>query len=271
MMRLVHQPPRGILRPEAIADKFELGRYAPAPEHAWFVEHYWTVRWDLRGQPPYLSETLPYPVVHLVVDEAAAQLWGVVKTRFGYLLEDQGGVFGIKFRPGGIKPLVPGSVARLTSRVVDAGAALGPEWEQLARRIRAAGDDAARTAVADQGLRALAPPHDPNVDLVNRVVERIVADRSLTRVETIAADLGCSVRSLQRLFSTYVGVGPKWVIGRYRLHEAADLLTTQPDADLLTLALNLGYFDQAHFIKDFKAIVGEPPGEYARRAGQAVS
>ena len=51
---------------------------------------------------------------------------------------------------------------------------------------------------------------------------------------------------------------------RYRLHEAVERMTSGEAVDLPRLALDLGYFDQAHFIKDFKAMVGRAPGEYAR-------
>lgn len=71
----------------------------------------------------------------------------------------------------------------------------------------------------------------------------------------------------ERIFSQYVGVSPKWVIKRYRLHEAAEQLADDEAIDWPTLALDLGYFDQAHFIKDSKAIVGSAPAEYAKKSG----
>jgi AraC-like DNA-binding protein len=71
---------------------------------------------------------------------------------------------------------------------------------------------------------------------------------------------------INKLFNEYVGVGPKWVVKRYRLQEAADQLAGGEDADLPQLALDLGYFDQPHFIKDFKSIVGKTPTEYSRKA-----
>jgi AraC-like DNA-binding protein len=54
---------------------------------------------------------------------------------------------------------------------------------------------------------------------------------------------------------------------RYRLQEAADQLACREIVNLPQMALDLGYFDQAHFIKDFKMIVGRTPAEYARSAG----
>jgi len=73
---------------------------------------------------------------------------------------------------------------------------------------------------------------------------------------------------LQRLFSQYVGVSPKWVIQRYRLHEVAERLADDKAVDCTEMALDLVYFDQAHFIKDFKAIVGWTPAEYAKRVAE---
>jgi AraC-like DNA-binding protein len=73
------------------------------------------------------------------------------------------------------------------------------------------------------------------------------------------------VRRLQRLFADYVGVGPKWVIRRYRLHEITERMAAGGRIDWLRLALQLGYADQAHLSRDFTAIVGETPTRYAQR------
>ncbi len=64
-------------------------------------------------------------------------------------------------------------------------------------------------------------------------------------------------------------MSPKWVIQRYRLHEAAEQLAAGEPVSQPGLALSLGYSDQAHFVRDFKAIVGVTPGAYARAARPA--
>jgi AraC-like DNA-binding protein len=106
---------------------------------------------------------------------------------------------------------------------------------------------------------------------VNLVVEQIASDRTITRVAQVAERIGLSQRTLQRLFSQYVGVSPKWVIRRYRLLEAADHLAHHADADLPDLAQTLGYFDQAHFINDFRATIGSTPTEYVQRQKVAAA
>ena len=97
------------------------------------------------------------------------------------------------------------------------------------------------------------------------VVRDIQDDPALTSVELAARRHAMSVRSLQRLFRRYVGVGPKWVLQRARLHDAVDRIDTGRASDLASLAVELGWFDQAHFTRDFSALVGQSPAAYAAR------
>jgi len=71
-------------------------------------------------------------------------------------------------------------------------------------------------------------------------------------------------RSLQLLFNDYVGISPKWVILRYRLHELIERCHSGAPLDWSQLAVDLGYFDQAHLINDFKSVVGYTPTEYKK-------
>jgi transcriptional regulator GlxA family with amidase domain len=89
------------------------------------------------------------------------------------------------------------------------------------------------------------------------------------RVDQVASLGGLSVRSLQRLFAAYVGVSPKAVLARYRLQDAAAAIDAGEVDDLADLAASLGWFDQAHFSRDFRAVVGVTPSSYLQRARQA--
>jgi AraC-like DNA-binding protein len=95
------------------------------------------------------------------------------------------------------------------------------------------------------------------------IVARIAANPHVTQVRALAYDLG--VRALQRLFADYVGISPKWVIRRYRLHEVTERLAHGGFIDWAELAAELGYADQAHLTRDFKDIFGESPTRYAER------
>jgi AraC-like DNA-binding protein len=123
---------------------------------------------------------------------------------------------------------------------------------------------------AEQFLRHRLPERDENVDLINRIADQIIVDRTILKVDALVDRFNLGKRTLQRIFSQYVGVSPKWVIKRYRLQEAAEQLAGGAIGCWPKMALDLGYFDQAHFIKDFKMIVGRTPAEYARNVGAGV-
>lgn len=264
-------PARGILRRSAEdgAEPHHYARLVPPEDLAPFVEHFWTVRWDRRGLPPFLAETLPHPSVHVVLERGASAVGGPSRKRFSRELEGQGEVFAIKFRPGGFRPFVSGSIARFTDRVVPL-AELGGDWAGLERRVLPRRGDQARAVACAAFLRERQPEPDPRGARVQAIADRILADRTLVRVSDLAVQVRMSERELQRLFREYVGVSAKWVIQRYRLHEALERIE-RDGTGLANLAADLGYTDQAHFSRDFRALVGVTPGAYALRFGSRRS
>lgn len=257
--------PRGILHVTPRDQPFQLARYLPAPDLSFFIEHYWTVAWDLRGQDAHIQETLPYPSVHLVIERGASKVYGVQTGKFTRLLEDQGRVFGIKFKPGGFYPFANVPVSRFTNTTMTLWDALGVESAPLEDAILSRDDEGAMLALAENFLRERLPEQDTRVTLINDIVEWVSAHREITKVDDIASQFHLNKRAIQRLFRQYVGVSPKWVIQRFRLHEVAERLARGEGVDWPTIVAELGYSDQAHFTKDFKAIVGKTPAAYAKR------
>jgi AraC-like DNA-binding protein len=255
---------RGILNLQA-GKKFRLNRLLPAPELRASIEHYWIVEWDLRGQPPFVSETLPHPSVHVVLEPGASHIVGVMEGKFSRTLMDEGRVFGIKFRPGGFHGLLGAPVLTLSNGNWPLTKVFASDVTAFEAELLAMQGDESRAALANSYLAPRVPALDADALHAQRIVTEIMEDRAILKVEDVARRHGLSVRTLQRLFQRYVGVSPKWVIQRYRLHEAAEQLAAGTVTAGPELALDLGYFDQAHFIRDFKAVVGVAPAEYAQR------
>jgi AraC-like DNA-binding protein len=227
------------------------------------VERFWSISWDLQGQPPQTGETLPHPSVYLVIEEGRSGLAGVNTKRFIRILEGRGRVYGVKFHPGCFRPFWNAPAQTLTDQVVPLSAAFGREGTDLEATVLHSGEDVTgAVALLETFLLDRLPPPDAKAQLARALVARILEDRSLTQAEAVAREAGMSLRSLQRLFQEYVGVSPKWVIQRYRLHDAMERLEGPRPVDLPALALSLGFFDQAHFIRVFKAFLGRTPTGY---------
>jgi AraC-like DNA-binding protein len=257
---------KGILNPHIAGQKFQLTRYTPSPDLAYFVEWYWIIHWDLRGQEPHTQDVLPYPSVNFAVEANQSGVFGVVTGKFTRTLVNSGRVVAAKFRPAGFIPFVQSPISQFTNKVTPIISVFGNQGDALERSILATEQDADALAQMEYFLHERMPQRDPNIAVVNEMIDCIIQDRTITRVDELVKHISMNKRALQRLFNQYVGISPKWVIQRYRLQDAADQLIKDEATDCTDMALRLGYFDLAHFIKDFKTIVGLPPAEYARRA-----
>ena len=258
---------RGVLRPDLAATHFRLDRHAPSDALAPFVDYYWIPRWDLRGKPPYEQTILPHPNVHLVFEASGAGIFGVDRRLFTRSLSGLGLAFGIRFTAGGFRPFWQAPISQLTDRVVPAARLFGPRAEKTRQAIigdsNFDADDGQMIASAEALLHSVLPERDPLAEQAAALVSRITDDPGLRRVDQLSAESGMTARSLQRLFADYVGVSPKWVMRRARLHEAAERADSGEPVDWACLASDLGYADQAHLTRDFTMTIGVPPSRYA--------
>jgi AraC-like DNA-binding protein len=255
---------KGVLHAAAAASRFTLSRHQPPADLAPFLDYFWVVRWDLRGQPAHEQRILPHPNVNLVFEADGPAVHGVDHSVFARQLTGAGRVIGIRFRPGGFRPFYGRAVSRLNDRVIPAREMFGPQAD--AECAAALGPDAGdddMAAAAVRLLRGFGAAPDPVAVQVAEIAGRIAADPGLRRVAALAGELGLPERRLQRLFTEYVGVSPKWVMRRARLHEAARRADEGEAVDWATLALDLGYADQAHLTRDFTATLGVSPARYA--------
>jgi AraC-like DNA-binding protein len=276
-VRAVTDDTRGIVRPGAGFERFRLTRHEPSPELAWAVDRYWVVRWDV-GDEPYEQKVVPHPACHLVFEGGRAEIEAISRDEFVRRLEGRGQVLGVKFRPAGFRPFLGRPVSTIAGRrlpAADVPAFEGTDvdsgtgvWSDLAEALHEAPDIDVLAGDVDAALRALAVEPDPMTATTNGIVDHIAQDRTVVRVDELSRRLDIGTRRLQRLFADHVGLGPKWVINRCRILEAAELAATASATDTpldwAGLAAELGYSDQAHLVRDFTAAVGIPPDRYTR-------
>ncbi|XDD54593.1 DUF6597 domain-containing transcriptional factor [Leptospira sp. WS4.C2] len=258
------KPTRGVLRQTKANLVAKHNRFFANTKLDFFIEHFWTVSWDLTGKEPYLAETLPYPSIHIVFEKGNSKIFGVTKGRFSILLEGKGSVFGIKFRPGGFYPFFQKNISTLTNKTIPISELTKSEILPLENEIFQKEDEESRIKIIETWLENILPESDPKIPLINSVIDKIKEDRSIQSVDQISKLFSINLRSLQRLFREYVGVSPKWVIQRFRIQEVAERIEKEKSIHYAEMALELGYYDQAHFIKDFKNTIGLSPEEYLK-------
>ena len=256
--------PQAIVRPKAAQRALDIRRIRPRDSLRPYVDYLWLVRWHT--DEPHRQQVVPQPRIHLAAEDGRLLVHGVNRAPFFRTLHGDGHVLGASFHAGGFRPLLRSSVGALAGRVVPAGEVLGADDAPVAERVLASADTDVIVAAFEGYLERLAPEPDPVAAEVTRLVSYAERTPSLTRADDLAVHAGVSLRTLQRQFTEYVGIGPKWVIQRFRLLDAQ--AAHGGDAvDWAALAADLGFSDQAHLTRLFTRVVGTPPASYANDPG----
>ncbi|ACL63932.1 transcriptional regulator, AraC family [Anaeromyxobacter dehalogenans 2CP-1] len=170
-----------------------------------------------------------------------------------------GGLVVAKLREDGAARLMGVPVNELYGAVLPADA-LAPRAavDRATAQVAEATTDEARVAAAEAFLLAVgrrAPDR-----LVGAAVQAIRARRGCLRIAGLARQLGVGQDALEKRFLGVVGTSPKQLASLLRLHHAVELHLG--GASLSSAPYQAGYYDQSHFIREFRAVTGEPPGRY---------
>lgn len=170
------------------------------------------------------------------------------------------GCFGIRFRPGGAWPFLACPADELTGQILDFSLLRGREARDLAQRIADSRAWESRCEIARQWLVArLNGTADHTVDAA---VEAIRSAHGAVSVSSLAQQFGLSRRSLERRFRRQVGLLPKQLARVLRFQKAVQMREQAPAGGWPAIALECGYYDQAHLIRDFREFSGQTPAAF---------
>ena len=131
--------------------------------------------------------------------------------------------------------------------------------DRVSSQVAEAGTDALRLGLIEQFLLARLRPRGPDA-LVAAAVEAIHAARGSVRIGALARQLHLSQDAFEKRFRAQVGSTPKQLASLVRVRHA--MASYRPGSSLSRLALDAGYFDQSHFIREFRAVTGEAPRRF---------
>lgn len=210
------------------------------------------------------EQVLQYPSCLVVISSTYARFYGVVPGRSQVELAGKGWAVGVTLQPGA-GPTVFGEddVSHLSDTHVDLSSVtsmdpgVGGVRTTMSENPTAPEAHRAAISILEELLDGLSPVGDEG-RRVTRWVHRVESDPDLRTVTELATYARVSERQLQRVVRRYLGLTPKWLIQRRRLHEATDRLK-HGAMSLADLAAELGYTDQAHFTRDFRRVTGYSP------------
>jgi AraC-like DNA-binding protein len=265
-------------------------RYRPGEPLRRYVA--WYTGYRQRGIPPARHRGLPSPYLTMIVtlDEPlsieAHPDPGQPPGEFGALLgglhsapaliRHDGAQSGIQLalKPPGVRALLGLPACQLADLDVPAEAVLGGVCAELRERVRGASGWPERFAVLDEILlRQLLAGRDAAVAVAPEVLwswRQLLQAGGAVRVADLAAGTGWSGRHLASRFRAEIGLTPKAAArvirfdrARRRLAEHAGTGAYQDGGyQLAGLAADMGYFDQAHLAREFRALAGVPPSQW---------
>jgi len=250
----------------------------PAPPLDRFIDDIYC----LTGVPRYRRMNVPpMPSGHLFINLGEpARLWdsdssvppavfsdgwfmGVWTRRFFYEYPARVRLVGVHFKPWGMSPFTGLPATELRDRWVPVNAVWRRSLDRIRNRVGDIASPSEALRVLEEELRsrfAEAPPR--GLDLVRHTGGRMEAWHGAVPVGALADDAGVSGNHLARQFKSHVGVTPKRMARIYRFSRLIVSVDAQHPVDWPDLAHTAGYFDQAHFSKEFKDFTGHTPTEY---------
>jgi AraC-like DNA-binding protein len=177
---------------------------------------------------------------------------------------DNHAVLLVAFTPAGAAAFVPASLQELAGTTTDLSSILGrpAEIDRLHEQLCESGNHERRVELLEEFMLERLANAEPD-PLVKAAVARLESDAGGSRIDELARYVGLSQSALERRFRRIVGISPKKFASILRLQRAVQLRAG--GADLTAVAHGAGYFDQSHFINDFRRATGSSPEAFFER------
>ena len=174
-------------------------------------------------------------------------------------------IIGVHFKPGGAFPFLGLPAGELVNTHVDLETIWGVSASSLRSRLCEARTSAERfQLLQDALLRRLCHGVEQHY-AVSTALEMFWKNQGRPTVRETAKYLGLSQRRFIQVFSAEVGMTPKLFSRIRRFQQGRRLIQNNPTPNWAALALDLGYFDQSHLIREFQEFAGFSPADYLHR------
>ncbi len=251
--------------------------YTPAPELQSLVKCFWTLEED-RRDPPVKQRVVPDGCMEMIFHygdpfrqyfengESLLQprsfVFGQIKSYIEIAPTGISGIIAARFLPDGLTPFLEIPVAVLENRAVSIAEVFGDKGEELEKKIITATTTLARIKHIETFL--VSRWREPNtIDvIIKNCVDIIMRSQGQVPLTELAEMMSINRRNMERKFASLIGLSPKQLARVVRLQTTIKMLEQKHFTSLTSLAYENGYYDQAHFIKDFKEFTRISPKSF---------
>jgi len=175
-------------------------------------------------------------------------------------------VIGIRFLPAGARAFLSIPLNELKSELLPSADIPLSGQEELYQKLAEASSYSEKTSLIETWLYNIIKPESNALHVINAALDIVNRHHGDVSIAEVANRLDLNQRRLERLFNDQVGLTAKEYARNKRIKQARFFLKQHPELSLAEVAYDLGFYDQAHFSKQFKKVVGLSPKVYATKS-----
>ncbi len=249
-------------------------QFEPSREVSSFIECYWVVENKCTDicREKIIPDGFPEVIFHykapyrINIDgnwqtQSKNLMAGQLRNHFFLENTGESGMVGIKFKQTGLTRLFDLHMKELTDKVVPLASKVGDQLNDVITLVGKDIDPDEKILEVDKWLVNFTKSHRFNDVFTERVVNFIIDRKGMIAVKDLTSHFDISERKLERVFDKFVGLSPKFFSRIIRFNYLFKLMKEKKHS-WTDLAFSSGFFDQSHFIKNFREFTGEDPSRY---------
>ncbi|MBA4053510.1 MAG: hypothetical protein C0490_02245 [Marivirga sp.] len=196
------------------------------------------------------------------------ELWGQIIKPLAIRSIGRNTMLGVRFYPHAAACFLKESIEQFNNKVLDFSDLAGDKAERLYSKLLETDSWDKRIVLLEDFLWAalsVSERKKSRIVVVNDIMHELKQEDFFDNIENVASRYGITSRYLQKMFLQYTGLTPKLYSKIHRFQNSLRLVAKN-DASFTTIAYNCGYFDQSHFIREFKSFTGLTPSGYTAKS-----
>jgi len=255
-----------------------LKKYQPPTNLLPYIRYYYTIHTENAGTASMLLKNHPqgnFDIIFTLHGDtnlhndvsgerklADVFLIGQQATGFSFQFDQQTDFIGIAFQPEAMKQVFNIPVNELLNTGIHADEVIGRELEVVLNQLRSKNSIGERISILNEMVIGNIVKLDSSFDGFDKLIGFIRENKGMLSVSNLAHHANLGLRTLQRRFLNRVGIGPKAYSNVVRFNSALVMLKQTNYESWTDVLYDLGYFDQMHFIKEFKQFTGRTPTNF---------